>query len=342
MGHSRVQPWQNSTSQWPRRRSRRPRSGHRVSVGSSSCVVSIDAMIGLCDDWFLFWGKEKDVGFFFPHDSSPFRWISGGKFFQTGMSKAPKNHVFPHLIHHHPFWEDGNWAYIQQVFIHHPPQVLPASSLAAWPTPKIWLHEWKDMVLEVRKNPPTVGEIGGGWKIRPWRFGALPVGTVQMYTGKKMCREEQVEMLSVGLWHPSFWARQLVLDTFATILPINIAESSCFWIVGRSRTCDLFQCSLTFQCFPVNMVILYTHTSLVLTMSMSTFATIAINHCYFSFCYYFIIIPLRIPRNSHRASLWRSMDGHQMVPWRIQSNRVRWFARRLSKFQFFCWLIHLL
>ena len=56
-------------------------------------------------------------------------------------------------------------AVYQQVFIHSSPsQVLPASCLAAWPTPKIWLHEWKDMVLEVgEKNLKNDGY--------PWRDG---------------------------------------------------------------------------------------------------------------------------------------------------------------------------
>lgn len=80
-----------------------------------------------------------------------------GNFFQTGMSKAPKIMSSQENYTTNFF---GGWKLdmYQQVFIHHPPQVLPASSLAAWPTPKIWLHEWKDMVLEVRESPPTVGD----------------------------------------------------------------------------------------------------------------------------------------------------------------------------------------
>lgn len=80
----------------------------------------------------------------------------------------------------------------QQVFIHHPSTGASCKFLGC-------LANAKDLVARVEGHG-----LGGEEKpANGWQglmvgerfdrgFGALPVGTVQMYTGKKMCQEEQV------------------------------------------------------------------------------------------------------------------------------------------------------
>ena len=85
----------------------------------------------------------------------------------------------------------------------------------------------------------TRGGMGGDM-LKAVAFRVIPVGNVQMYTGKKMCRKSKWGFdLRDSNYKQSTMiisVRQLVVDPFATCLPIKLAESNCLCIVGRSGT----------------------------------------------------------------------------------------------------------